>query len=55
MPSFAGPPSKFDKDVVDLVRRCEYFLHNLVGERAREGRKASVSGKRVAGSGGGDG
>ena len=34
---------------MDLVRRCEYFLHNLVWERAREGRRASVSGKRVAG------
>ena len=35
MPSSADPSSNSRGDVVDLMRKCVFFLHDLVEERAR--------------------
>ena len=52
--SSTGPPSNFNEDVVDLVRRSEFFLHGLVEKRAR-GREELLCERKATGRGVGAG
>ena len=39
-------------NVVDLVRKCEFFLHSLVGEKARGRDRRFLRGREATGRGG---